>query len=111
VLLRLLIEAMPLDGQRRAEVIVVNAFTARAAVRPPWAEFIREGYDELQAITTRYIEAAQAEGHVRDDLPASDLADAVLALSDGFANRMLTSADPAALLPSLSLSPRTLLAP
>ncbi|MFI9454608.1 TetR/AcrR family transcriptional regulator [Amycolatopsis sp. NPDC052450] len=111
LLLRLLVEAMPLDEQRRAEVIVINAFTARAAVRPSWAEFIRTGYDELAEITTEYISKAQSAGHVRDDLTASDLADAVLALSDGFANRMLTSADPAALLPSLETSVRTLLGP
>lgn len=111
LLLRLLTEAMPLDEQRRAEVIVVNAFTARAAVRPSWAEFIRTGYDDLHEITTQYIEVAQAEGHVREDLPAGDLADAVLALTDGFANRMLTSADPATLLPSLETAVRTLLAP
>ncbi|WP_410655565.1 TetR/AcrR family transcriptional regulator [Amycolatopsis sp. lyj-112] len=111
LLLRLLTEAMPLDEQRRAEVIVVNAFTARAAVRPSWAEFIRTGYDDMHELTTQYIEAAQTEGHVREDLPAGDLAAAVLALTDGFANRMLTSADPAALLPSLNTAVRTLLAP
>lgn len=111
MLLRLALESMPLDEQRRAEVIVVNTFTARAAIRPSWAEFIREGYDELQALTTQYIGTAQTEGHIRDDLPASDLADAVLALSDGFANRMLTSADPAALVPSFTRTLRTLLAP
>ncbi len=111
LLVRLLIEAMPLDEQRRAEVIVINAFTARAAVLPPWAEFIRTGYDDLQGITATYVEKAQTEGHVRDDLAASDLADAVLALSDGYANRMLTSADPASLLPSLETSVRTLLTP
>ncbi|WP_414942334.1 TetR/AcrR family transcriptional regulator [Amycolatopsis sp. cmx-11-51] len=111
LLSRLLIEAMPLDEQRRAEVIIVNAFTARAAVLPSWAEFIRTGYDELQELSTQYLEKAQSEGHVRDDLAASDLADAVLALTDGFANRMLTSADPAALLPSLKTAIRTLLTP
>ncbi|MEV6906960.1 TetR/AcrR family transcriptional regulator [Amycolatopsis sp. NPDC051071] len=111
LLVRLLIEAMPLDEQRRAEVIVINAFTARAAVLPSWAEFIRTGYDDLQKITTEYVEKAQTEGHVRDDLAASDLADAVLALSDGYANRMLTAADPAALVPSLETSVRTLLTP
>lgn len=111
LLLRLLTEAMPLDEQRRAEVIVINAFTARAAVRPSWAEFIRTGYGDLHEITTQYIEVAQAEGHVREDLPAGDLADTVLALTDGFANRMLTSADPAALLPSLNTAVRTLLSP
>ncbi|WP_414945235.1 TetR/AcrR family transcriptional regulator [Amycolatopsis sp. cmx-11-32] len=111
LLSRLLIEAMPLDEQRRAEVIIVNAFTARAAVLPSWAEFIRTGYEELQELTTQYLEKAQSEGHVRDDLAASDLADAVLALTDGFANRILTSADPAALLPSLKTAIRTLLTP
>ncbi|GAB3718040.1 hypothetical protein GCM10027598_29310 [Amycolatopsis oliviviridis] len=111
LLLRLLVEAMPLDEQRRAEVIVINAFTARAAVLPSWAEFIRTGYDELAEITAQYIAKAQSAGDVRDDLTASDLADAVLALSDGFANRMLTSADPATLLPSLETTVRTLLTP
>ena len=63
-----LVRREPLDEQRRAEVIVINAFTARAAVLPSWAEFIRTGYDELAGITAQYIAKAQSSGDVRDDL-------------------------------------------
>ncbi|MFC3454727.1 hypothetical protein ACFOSH_35285, partial [Amycolatopsis speibonae] len=67
--------------------------------------------DQRKPTASQYVSKAQSAGHVRDDLAASDLADAILALSDGFANRMLTSTDPAALLPSLETSVRTLLTP
>jgi hypothetical protein len=109
VLHRLIVEALPLDDRRRAGVIVVLAFTARAGVRPAWAEHVREGYDELYEAAVGFLRTAQQAGQ---DLDAGPLADIVLALSDGFSNRTLTdSAASGRLLTSLELSLRELLSP
>ncbi|QWF81724.1 TetR/AcrR family transcriptional regulator [Amycolatopsis sp. CA-230715] len=112
VLHRLIIAAMPLDDQVRAEVIVILAFTARAAVTPPWNDYLREGYRDLHAMTVRFLERSQEQGDIRDDLGADQLADIVLALSEGFANRMLIDVESQPrLLESLDLALRELLAP
>ncbi|GAB3583289.1 TetR/AcrR family transcriptional regulator [Amycolatopsis endophytica] len=85
----LVAEALPLDDQRRAEVIVILAFTARAAVLPDWAGHLREGYEFMRAQTADFLGQAQHQGHVRDDLDAGKLADVVAALTDGFAQHLL----------------------
>ncbi|MCF6427071.1 MULTISPECIES: TetR/AcrR family transcriptional regulator [Amycolatopsis] len=85
----LVAEALPLDDQRRAEVIVVLAFAARAAVLPEWADHLREGYEFMRAQTADFLGQAQRHGHVRDDLDAGKLADVVVALTDGFAQHLL----------------------
>lgn len=111
----LVAEALPLDDQRRAEVIVVLAFAARAAVLPDWAEHLREGYEYMRAKTADFLARAQREGHVRADLDAAQLADVVSALADGFAQHLL-QAQPGSslrdrLLGSLELALTELLAP
>ncbi|GAA1994647.1 TetR/AcrR family transcriptional regulator [Amycolatopsis minnesotensis] len=112
VLHRLVIAAMPLDEQVRAEVIVVLAFTARAAVVPSWGEHLRDGYRELHGMTAGFLRQAQERGDVRDDIDAEQLADTVLALSEGFANRMLIDVEARPrLLESLDLALRELLGP
>ncbi|MFD9892984.1 TetR/AcrR family transcriptional regulator [Amycolatopsis sp. NPDC059027] len=111
VLIRLVGETLPLDEQRRAESIVISAFTARAAVRPSWTDFVREGYDELHDMTVDFLDTARDAGHIRTDLPTGQLADVVIALGDGFAHRMLTCEDPHALQASLTLALRELLTP
>lgn len=112
VLQRLITAALPLDDQVRAEVIVVLAFTARAAVTPSWNEYLREGYHDLHGMTVRFLRHAQEQGDVRDDVDADQLADIVLGLTEGFANRMLIDVgSQPRLLGSLDLAVRELLAP
>lgn len=112
VLHRLVVEALPLDDQRRAEVIVVLAFTARAAVQPEWAKHVRESYEVMQEVTADYLRAAQDAGHIRDDVDAGQLADVVLGLVDGFSSRMLSDgAATGRLVTSLEFALRDLLTP
>ncbi|PRX50212.1 TetR family transcriptional regulator [Prauserella shujinwangii] len=115
VLRRHLLEALPLDEQRRAELIVVFAFTARAATLPDWAAQLRDSYDAAQVTTTAFLEAGQDSGDVRTDVPADRLADLVIVLADGFSARMLHTppGSPAheRLLDTLDLALTDLLAP
>ncbi|OXM61221.1 MULTISPECIES: TetR/AcrR family transcriptional regulator [Amycolatopsis] len=111
----LVAEALPLNDQRRAEVIVILAFTARAAVLPHWAHHLRHGYGFLREQTTDFLDQAQRQGHIRDDLDAGRLADIVMALTDGFAQHLL-QAEPGSelhrrLLGSLELALTELLTP
>ncbi|MCO1576027.1 TetR family transcriptional regulator C-terminal domain-containing protein [Crossiella sp. SN42] len=111
----LLLETLPLDAERRAEMIIVTAFTARAAVRADWSERLHANDRDMRTATAAYLRIAQEAGQVRADLPVLTLADLLLALSDGFALRLLHlplgapgSAD---LLTALDLALRELLAP
>jgi AcrR family transcriptional regulator len=84
-----ILAALPLDEQRRAELVVVLAFTARAATQPEWARQLRRDYGDAYDRTIRFIRLGQSTGAVRDDLAAGRLADLVLALTDGFSARLL----------------------
>jgi hypothetical protein len=81
-------------------------------VRPAWAEHVREATTNCTRRRVGFLRTAQQAGHVREDLDAGPLADIVLALSDGFSNRIFTdSAASGRLLASLELALRELLSP
>ncbi len=110
-----IVAALPLDEQRRAELVIVFAFTARAAAQPEWAHRLRRDYGDAHDLTTRFLQLGQSNGEVRDDLDADRLADLVLALTDGFSARLLHtplhSPQHDELLASLDLALHELLAP
>ncbi|WHT20654.1 TetR family transcriptional regulator C-terminal domain-containing protein [Crossiella sp. CA-258035] len=111
----LLLETLPLDAERRAEMIIVTAFTARAAVRADWSERLHANDRDMRTATAAYLRTAQEAGQVRADLPVPTLADLLLALSDGFALRLLHlplgAPGSAELLAALDLALRELLVP
>lgn len=82
MLRRLIMATLPLDAERRAESLVWAAFAARAAHQP-----------DLAAILVEIEQAVRADLAIRlaftshNDPPA--LADALLAVADGLALRML----------------------
>lgn len=106
-------QALPLDQQRREETTVLTAFTARAASRRDWAEYLAEGYATIHATTTTLIRMAQHDGAMRPDRDPAELADALISLSDGFALRLLllpaNSPEAARMLRSLETAIDTLL--
>lgn len=110
-----IVAALPLDEQRRAELVVVFAFTARAAAQPDWARRLRRDYGDAHDLTTRFLRSGQSNGEMRDDLDTERLADLVLALTDGFSARLLhtplRSPQHGELLASLDLALHELLAP
>jgi AcrR family transcriptional regulator len=85
----LFLQALPLDEERREETAAITAFAARAAARADWADFIAEGYTAVHRSTSDYIRAAQQEGLLPATQAPEDLASGLIALSDGFAQRML----------------------
>ncbi|MGC7097985.1 TetR/AcrR family transcriptional regulator [Amycolatopsis lurida] len=115
VLRRHILAALPLDAQSRSELLVVLAFTAQAATRPEWVDKLREDYAWTMEVTTEFIRYGQDNGDFRAELPAENLAELVIALTEGLASRML-HAEPGgavhtSLLASLDLALRELLVP
>ncbi|MBA2310924.1 MAG: TetR family transcriptional regulator C-terminal domain-containing protein [Pseudonocardiales bacterium] len=111
-----IVAALPLDEQRRAELVIVFAFTARAAAQPDWARRLQRDYGDAHDLTTRFLRFGQSTGEVRDDLDVERLADLVLALTDGLSARLLhtpllRSPQHDELLASLDLALHELLAP
>jgi AcrR family transcriptional regulator len=106
-------QALPLDEERREETAAITAFAARAAARADWAAFIAEGYAAVHKSTSDYIRAAQQEGLIPAIRDAQDLASGLIALSDGFAQRLLLfapgSEEVAMLLRAADISVRALL--
>ncbi|CAO5241654.1 TetR/AcrR family transcriptional regulator [Frankia sp. AgKG'84/4] len=106
-------QALPLDEQRREEVIMIIAFSARAAGRPDWGKLLAEGYRTIQDATAELLRRAQRDGLLDADRDAADLAAGLVALSDGFAARLLhlppDSAEAHGLLRALDASVRALL--
>ncbi|MBP2179008.1 TetR/AcrR family transcriptional regulator [Amycolatopsis magusensis] len=115
VLRRHILAALPLDAQTRSELLVALAFTVQAATRPEWAEKLREDYAWTLQVTTEFLQHGQDNGDFRTDLPAAALAELVIALTEGMANRMLHTTPGGevhtSLLQSLDLALRELVTP
>lgn len=106
-------QALPLDERRREEAIMIMAFSARAAGRSDWGELLAEGYRTIQDATAELLRRAQHDGLIDADRDAADMAAGLVALSDGFAARLLhlppDSAEARGLLHALDASVRVLL--
>ncbi|AEV84543.1 transcriptional regulator [Actinoplanes sp. SE50] len=89
VLHRLVVATLPLDPERRAEAIVWAAFAAMAVRHPPFAEVLREIDRAVSADLVRWLEAGRADGTVALRGDPRRTADAVVALSDGIAARLI----------------------
>ncbi|MEU8813854.1 TetR/AcrR family transcriptional regulator [Actinoplanes sp. NPDC048796] len=89
VLRRLVVATLPLDAERRSEAIVWNAFAAMAVRHPPFAEVLHEIDRAVTADLVRWLEAGRADGTIVLRGKATEIADAVVAISDGIADRLL----------------------
>lgn len=91
----LVLTTLPLDEERRAEAAAQLAFAVQAAHHPRLAAIRRRVDDEVREVLAAWLDSAGCPG-------ARATADAVIALSDGLALRMLyTPADRSSLLESL----------
>ncbi|MGA5561563.1 TetR/AcrR family transcriptional regulator [Streptomyces platensis] len=89
----LVLATLPVDADRRAEAAAQLAFATRAAHHPGLGAIRRQVDRDVRAALGGWLAAA---GHGRGPEPEADclaLADAVIALSDGLALRLLYAPD------------------
>ncbi|WP_055538537.1 TetR/AcrR family transcriptional regulator, partial [Streptomyces neyagawaensis] len=79
----LILTTLPVDAERRAEAAAQLAFAVHAAHHPRLAAIRRQVDADIRQALTAWLESAGHGAH------ASAVADAVIALSDGLALRML----------------------
>jgi AcrR family transcriptional regulator len=79
----LILTTLPVDAERRAEATAQLAFAVHAAHHPRLAEIRRQVDQDIRQALAAWLESAGHETH------AAAQADAVIALSDGLALRML----------------------
>jgi len=89
VVRRVLVELLPLDETRRREARLHLAFTARAATAPRIAELHRETMTELHDALTRAV--ARATGRAARTKAVTDIAESLLAVTDGLASHAVTA--------------------
>lgn len=102
-------QVLPLEEHTRAENALLWAFTARGAYRPDWAERIAESYAQLHERLVAALDrpageapavgtppgqngataAATATPSPAGGMATEELAHAIIALTDGFAHRMM----------------------
>ena len=81
----ILVEGLPLDSERRAEVRLWFAFLGLALSRPALARAQRLAYRGWRERVAQTLRAAQAAGEVDPDLDSERESAALLALVDGLA--------------------------
>jgi AcrR family transcriptional regulator len=79
----LILTTLPVDAERRAEATAQLAFAVHAAHHPRLAAIRRQVDQDIRQALATWLESTGHETH------AASLADAVIALSDGLALRML----------------------
>lgn len=89
VLRRLVVATLPLDAERRAEALVWAAFADVATRHQPFAAVLQEIDQAVTADLVRWLEAGRADGSIVPRGETRQVADAVVALSDGIAARLL----------------------
>ena len=80
-----LVEGLPIDSERRAEVRVWFAFLGLAETRPALAKAGRDAYRLWRQRVGKTLAAAQRQGLVDDSIDAEREAAALIALVDGLA--------------------------
>lgn len=83
IVVGMLAEVLPLDDERRTEVIVWLSFAAAARTRPELRPHADELYDGLLALTTRTLEGARRAGRLRPQADVALEARRLCALLDG----------------------------
>jgi AcrR family transcriptional regulator len=85
----LLLELLPLDAEREAELRVGLAFTARSVVSPPLAELYAEGHRALVEALEGALRLAVAQGEAPPGIDVRREAVTAAALADGLAWHLL----------------------
>lgn len=80
-----LVEGLPLDGERRADVRVWFALLGLALTRPALARAQRLTYRAWRRRVAELLRDAQQNGSIREDVDPSAAAAALVALVDGLA--------------------------
>lgn len=106
------LETLPLDSERREESLVWTSYLLRAAVDESLGDLPRRLDKAVHDALTEDLAAAQSRKELRSEVDPSVLADAVLALIDGIAIRMLYTppAEHDTLLAAMDLGLKALLA-
>ncbi|WP_199537327.1 TetR/AcrR family transcriptional regulator [Spongiactinospora gelatinilytica] len=89
VLRDILAELVPADDQRRAELRIATAFTARSLVSPKLADHLRAGYDSLYDVLVLLIRHAQEADEMPAGLDPERTAAALFALAEGLGMQVL----------------------
>jgi AcrR family transcriptional regulator len=79
----MLMQNLPLDGERRVETLMEITFWPRALSNPTSREFQREAADELLARLRRLITDVRTAGRLDSDLTDADIAELLIAVIDG----------------------------
>ncbi|GAA2081697.1 hypothetical protein GCM10009801_40870 [Streptomyces albiaxialis] len=93
VLRELVLATLPVDPPRRAEAAVRQAFATRAVHHEELAAIQRETDRAVRAALTEWFEELWEHGRLEPGADCGHLADAVIALADGFTMRMLYAPD------------------
>ncbi|MFG3255539.1 TetR/AcrR family transcriptional regulator [Streptomyces sp. NPDC048172] len=91
VLRELVLATLPVDPARRAEAAVSQAFAARAVHHEGLAAVQRETDQAVRTALAGWFEELREGGRLESGADCLHLADAVIALADGFTMRMLYS--------------------
>ncbi|MGW8378355.1 TetR/AcrR family transcriptional regulator [Streptomyces sp. ODS28] len=89
----LVLATLPVDAARRAEAAAQLAFATRAAHHPALAAVRRRVDQEVRTALADWLSAAGHTGAAHSRTRGLALADAVIALADGFALRLLYAPD------------------
>lgn len=82
-------ELIPVTADRRREMTVAFAFTARALADPELAAQLRDGYAELHTLLAQLLRAGIHDGDVDPGIDPVTEADRYLALLDGLCTHVL----------------------
>jgi TetR/AcrR family transcriptional regulator, transcriptional repressor of bet genes len=97
----MLVEGLPLDGERRTEVRLWFAFLGLALTRPALARAQRDAYRAWRRMLAGALRQAQKRGGLAPELDCEDEAAALIALVDGLA--VQATFEPRALTPQRQL--------
>jgi TetR/AcrR family transcriptional regulator, transcriptional repressor of bet genes len=97
----MLVEALPLDRERRTEVRLWFAFLGLALTRPALARAQRDAYRAWRGMLAEALGRAQERGDLAPELDREREAAALIALADGLA--VQATFEPRALSPELQL--------
>lgn len=89
------LRAVALDVVERSGLIQLTTMLAAEAITPshPAHEFFKEHFAAARGVFTRLITRGQADGEIRDDIPADQLATLVVAVFEGLQVQWLIGPD------------------
>jgi AcrR family transcriptional regulator len=95
-LVGLVLQMLPLDGPRRAAVLVGVAYADRAGVDPALGAALAQGDAGIRGMLTALVARSRSRGEIAPALADDDVVRAVLALASGHAAQLLYDPRPEA---------------